>query len=288
MGGRFCAPAGGRPKAFRGAERPLFPVYSDLPGKPIVSIRKLDVPQLPTLSHDSPHPNSVGIFACESQPVVLEGLTRIFSATPDLVLSGSTAAAANDPARAIEAMLASQAQVVLVEQAGGLRGAFRLLSELKARSPQTAAILWVQDLAEIESFRALQLGARGILRRTLPVESLLDCVRAVAQGSVWMENSISNQVAGFLSRRSVARLTPREREIIEQIMCGAKNKEVATALGITAGTVKVHLMHIFEKTGVKDRLELAMQGPRLLGLSSAELVTGTVDARESEGLMVSM
>lgn len=91
-----------------------------------------------------------------------------------------------------------------------------------------------------------------------------------------MENEISNHVAGFLDRRSMVRLTPREREIIEQIMCGAKNKDVAMALGITAGTVKVHLMHIFEKTGVKDRLELAMQGPRLLGLSSAELVTSPV------------
>jgi DNA-binding NarL/FixJ family response regulator len=224
----------------------------------------------------------IGVFACESQPVVLEGLRRIFSGTPDLALVGSSA----DPLQALEAIELSEPQVVLVDQTGGLRGAFRLLSELKARAPQAAPVLWVQDLAEIESFRALQLGARGILRRTLPVESLLACLRAASQGSVWMENSISNQVAGFLNRRSMARLTPREREIIEQIMCGAKNKDVALALGITPGTVKVHLMHIFEKTGVKDRLELAMQGPRLLGLSSAELVTGTLGLPEAESLMV--
>lgn len=202
--------------------------------------------------------------------MVLEGLARIFAATPDLALVGTSA----DPTQAVEAIAATDPQVVLIDQTGGLRGAFRLLAELKLRVPQTAAVLWVHEVAEIESFRALQLGARGILRRTLPVENLLECVRAAAQGSVWMENSISNQIAGFLHRRSAARLTPREREIIEQIMCGAKNKDVAAALGITAGTVKVHLMHIFEKTGVKDRLELAMHGPRLLGLSSAELVTG--------------
>ena len=46
---------------------------------------------------------------------------------------------------------------------------------------------------------------------------------------------------------------------------GLKNKEIAEALAITPGTVKVHLMHIFEKTGVKDRFELAVQGRRLLG-----------------------
>lgn len=226
--------------------------------------------------------NAIGVFACESQPVVLEGLARIFAATTDLTLVGSSA----DPLQAVEAIAACAPHVVLVDQTGGLRGAFRLLGELKARIPQAAAVLWVHEVAEIESFRALQLGARGILRRTLPVENLLDCVRAAAQGSVWMENSISNQVAGFLHRRSAARLTPREREIIEQIMCGAKNKDVAAALGITAGTVKVHLMHIFEKTGVKDRLELAMHGPRLLGLSSAELVTGGRLADSRECLLV--
>lgn len=233
---------------------------------------------------DSPLANPVvGVFACESQPVVLEGLARIFAATSDLVLVGASA----EPLRALDAIAALVPQVVLVDQTGGLRGAFRLLSELRARVPQTAAVLWVHELAEIESFRALQLGARGILRRSLPVASLLDCLRAAAQGSVWMENSISNQVAGFLQRRSAARLTPREREIIEQIMCGAKNKDVAAALGITAGTVKVHLMHIFEKTGVKDRLELAMHGPRLLGLSSAELVTGELLTNDHESLLVS-
>jgi len=68
-------------------------------------------------------------------------------------------------------------------------------------------------------------------------------------------------------------LTPREREIVQQICVGLKNKEIAQTLSITAGTVKVHLMHIFEKTGVKDRFELAMHGRRLLGLDHTGNVT---------------
>ena len=66
-------------------------------------------------------------------------------------------------------------------------------------------------------------------------------------------------------RRSSPRLTPREKDIVHHVCGGLKNKEIAEALAITAGTVKVHLMHIFEKTGVKDRFELAVQGRRLLG-----------------------
>ena len=213
---------------------------------------------------------------------MLEGLTRVFAATPDLVLVG----ASPDPLPSCEVIARCGPQVVLVDATSGLRPAFRTLSELRAQAPEAAPVLWVTELGEIESFRALQLGARGILRRSLPVTMLLDCLRAAAHGSVWIENTISNHVAGFLERRSLARLTPREREITEQIMCGAKNKDVALHLGITAGTVKVHLMHIFEKTGVKDRLELAMEGPRLLGLSSAELVTSARRPVETENYRV--
>ena len=61
---------------------------------------------------------------------------------------------------------------------------------------------------------------------------------------------------------------PREREIVEFVCRGMKNKEIADALSITPGTVKVHLMHIFEKTGVKDRFQLALQGRQFL--ASAE------------------
>jgi two-component system nitrate/nitrite response regulator NarL len=123
----------------------------------------------------------------------------------------------------------------------------------------------VNDLAEIDCFRALQLGARGILKKTLPVESLVECLRAVGRGDVWIEGTLSDQVVGALDRRSAPRLTPREKEIVHHVCAGLKNKEIAEALRITAGTVKVHLMHIFEKTGVKDRFELAVHGRRMLG-----------------------
>lgn len=208
---------------------------------------------------------------------MVEGLGKVLSETEDLRLAGSSSSAIE----AIPRIVKELPRVVLVDQTGGLRNAFRFLTEIKAEAPQVATVLWVSELAEIESFRALQLGAKGILKRTLPVSALLECLRAVAGGSVWMENSISNQVVGFLNRRTAARLTPREREIVGQIVRGAKNKEIALALRITPGTVKVHLMHIFEKTGVKDRFELAMQGPRLLGLSSHELLT--MDAAVSAG-----
>ncbi|MBM3763234.1 MAG: response regulator transcription factor [Acidobacteria bacterium] len=211
------------------------------------------------------------IFLCEAQPVVIEGLANILASNPDFELIGS----APNPVEAMARISEFQPDLVLVDQASGVRPVFTFLSELKIVAPSARAILWIIDLAEIECFRALQLGARGILRRSLPVATMLDCLHTVAKGNLWLENSISDQVVGFLNRKSTNRLTPREREIVRAVCRGMKNKEIADHLHITPGTVKVHLMHIFEKTGVKDRFELAVQGPKLLGLESEESISAS-------------
>lgn len=211
------------------------------------------------------------LFLCESQPVVVEGLTGILAGNPDFELIGS----APNPVEAIARIAELQPDIVMVDQSSGIRPVFTFLTELKVACPTARAVLWIVDLAEIECFRALQLGARGILRRSLPISTMLDCLHTVAKGNLWLENSISDQVVGFLNRKSSNRLTPREREIVRAVCRGMKNKEIADHLNITPGTVKVHLMHIFEKTGVKDRFELAVQGPKLLGLESEESISAS-------------
>ena len=210
--------------------------------------------------------DSITVFACESQPIVLEGLRRVLDSAEDLTL---LAASPSQP-EALARIAELRPNIVLMDQAGGLKNSFRFLTDLKTTSPGSLPVLWITDLAEVECFRALQLGARGILKKSLPPSSIIDCLRAVARGSVWIEHTLSGQVAGFLNRRQSPRLTPREREIVSCLCRGMRNKEIATELSITPGTVKVHLMHIFEKTGVKDRFELAVHGRKLLGADPAE------------------
>ncbi len=210
--------------------------------------------------------NRLTIFACESQPIVLEGLTKVLSNCDDLEFIGA-ASSLND---ALEVLRERHPDVILVDQSAGLKTVFQFISDVRSTWARCQPVLWVNELAEIDCFRALQLGARGILKKTLPVESVVECLRSVARGNVWIESSMSDQVMGGLDRRSPPRLTPREKEIVHHVCGGLKNKEIAEALAITAGTVKVHLMHIFEKTGVKDRFELAVHGRRLLGTEHVE------------------
>ena len=203
----------------------------------------------------------IRVCACESQPIVVEGLKSSMQGLEDLEFSGCA-----DNLRSLFDMVAKDSpKVCLIDKSFGTQAVFQIVSDLKARSPETESVLWAAEISEVESFRALQVGARGILKKTLPVEVILDCIRTVAKGNIWIECSVSNQFVGFINRRSTPRLTPREEEILNLVMKGMKNKQIAEELSITTGTVKVHLMHIFEKTGVKDRFELAMFGRKLHG-----------------------
>jgi two-component system, NarL family, nitrate/nitrite response regulator NarL len=205
--------------------------------------------------------NPVRVFACEAQPIVLEGLARVLAGDSEFEYLGSMPGIAD----ALDAVREQHPDVLLVDQSAGLKQIFQFISDVKSTWPRCQPVLWVNDLAEIDCFRALQLGARGILKKTVPVAAMRECLRAVSQGEVWIESSLAEHAVGTIDRRSAPRLTPREKDIVHHVCGGLKNKEIAEALAITPGTVKVHLMHIFEKTGVKDRFELAVQGRRLLG-----------------------
>ena len=206
--------------------------------------------------------NPVRVIACEAQPIVLEGLAKVLSQDAEFDFLGS----ASTLTGALDLVREHHPDVALVDHSSGLKQIFQFVSDVKSTWAHCQPVLWVNELAEIDCFRALQLGARGILKKSAPVAQMVECLRSVSKGDVWIETTLSEHASGNLDRRIAPRLTAREREIVHHICLVLKNKEIADALTITAGTVKVHLMHIFEKTGVKDRFELAVQGRRLLGL----------------------
>ena len=120
---------------------------------------------------------------------------------------------------------------------------------------------------EAEALRMLQAGAQGVVRKTSDTGTLLRCIRAVANGNTWMEEALLRESGRGGGLRS--NLTTRELQVADLVEQGLKNRDIAVRLGIQPGTVKIHLRHIFEKTGIRGRYGLALSGLREKGLLAA-------------------
>ncbi|HVN03497.1 MAG TPA: response regulator transcription factor [Bryobacteraceae bacterium] len=139
------------------------------------------------------------------------------------------------------------------------------LNQLQFLAPECKLILWTDSIAADFAMRALTIGVRGVLRKTLPPDAHLQCLQRVLAGDLWFEKRLTDS---FRTARRVP-LTRRESQLITLLSRGLKNKEISCELGISEGTVKVYLSHLFHKSGVRDRFELAMRGMQNLSLAGA-------------------
>src|SRR5262252_4045516 len=113
-------------------------------------------------------------------------------------------------------------------------------------------------------FKALRAGACGYLLKRCSPEELISAVREVRQGGAPMSREIARKViVSFQEPLAVAaeveELSPREREILELVASGFPNKQIADRLGLTDGTVRWHLRHVYNKLHVRSRTEAALK-----------------------------
>lgn len=205
------------------------------------------------------------ISICDTQPVTAEGIRTLLAAAPDLRFERmcETLRQAGEIARS-----ESAPDVLILDKAFGIQALLDWLSDWKASpryNTKVGIVIWGVSVTEAEALRFLQAGARGILRKTVGVASVLSCVRTVAAGRSWMEDTVFRDAARQ-DRYPRSELTSREQQVLELVEQGFKNKEIAGELGIRPGTVKIHLKHIFEKTGVRGRYGLALSGLRERGV----------------------
>jgi DNA-binding NarL/FixJ family response regulator len=133
---------------------------------------------------------------------------------------------------------------------------FAVLGEIRRAMADLKIVLWVTSLSPELAFQAMDMGIRGILRKTLPVEAQVKCLERVRAGEMWFEKGLLYNLA---APRSIE-LTRRETQLVSMLSQGLKNKEIATAMWISESAVKTHLTRLFRKVGVKDRFELALFG----------------------------
>jgi two-component system NarL family response regulator len=130
-----------------------------------------------------------------------------------------------------------------------------MMEDIARLSRLTNVIVLTASESAENGVRALRLGAKGVVQKRFAIETLMMAVRSVAEGMVWMPPTVQTEFARQESS-SGKELTPRESEIVRYVASGLRNIEVAERLSITESTVKTHLNNIFQKLGLRDRLEL--------------------------------
>ena len=207
------------------------------------------------------------VVVCDAEPVAIEGVRAVLE--PSGVWN--LAAAETSVDRALQAVQELAPSLLILDRVYGIYVVMDCLKRLRLQHSPTATVIWGVSLPEAEALRFLQAGARGVIRKTAPVETFLECLRATCAGETWVEPGV------LLSRNRPARLTraaltSRELQVTELVERGMKNKDIADTLGIRTGTVKIHLRHIFEKTGIRGRYGLALSGLQAKGLLAAPMV----------------
>jgi two-component system, NarL family, nitrate/nitrite response regulator NarL len=196
------------------------------------------------------------VAVCDTQPVVIEGLRAMLAGSAYRLL---------EPSRNLESLAQTlvtlSPRAALVDKALGPVEVTDWLTRVQVRGT-SAVIVWGASFTENEALRFLQAGARGVLRKTARLESLSACLNAVCNGATWMDDNLFHAAGGYGAAFGRTELTAREQQVLELVEQGLRNKDIARELGIRPGTVKIHLKHIFEKSGVRGRFGLALSGFR--------------------------
>ena len=208
-----------------------------------------------TLSHSM----KTSVFVCDAQPIAAAGVQALLAACDDFQFGGS----ATSLHRLSAIVSGLEPGLLLLDKSFGQEALLNCLASLQVTHRGVAAIVWGNSATDAEALRYLQTGARGFVRKSGPLDVLLTCLRSVASGQSWVADSCldgGSRESGALPRYHRSELTPRERQVVELVEQGFKNREIASELSICQGTVKIHLKHIFEKTGVRGRYGLALNG----------------------------
>jgi DNA-binding NarL/FixJ family response regulator len=211
----------------------------------------------------------VRLLLAETYPIVLEGMVKVLAAEPGFRVL-ATCADGDDALRLVHA---HRPDVLMLDlEIPG--DAMRVLREIASARLPTRVVLLSAQLAEHQIIDAIHLGAMGMVLKNAPLRTLVQCIRKVSSGQRWIETGSLGRLVDQLlrdeesSRVLGALLSVRELDVTRLAAKGWSNKEIGEKLAISEGTVKVHLHRVFEKLGVKSRLELALY-VRDRGLSSA-------------------
>ncbi|HEU0187305.1 MAG TPA: two-component system response regulator NarL [Gallionellaceae bacterium] len=200
------------------------------------------------------------ILIIDDHPLFRKGLIQLIESAGEFDLQGE----ASGGKEGIECAIALNPDLILLDLNMKDMNGIEVLKAIKAADLDSRVImLTVSDSAD-DLVAALRAGADGYLLKDMEPEDLLSNIRAAGQGRMALSDRLTWLLAHSLQEESRpqstsdAGLTEQEGKILEQISAGKSNKVIANELGITEGTVKVHVKHLLKKLNLKSRVEAAV------------------------------
>ena len=193
-------------------------------------------------------PAKIRVFTVDDHPLLREGIAAIINNEPDMLIIGQ----ASNGREAIQQFREQRPDVTLMDLRMPDISGIDAMIAIRNEFSDARIVMLTTFEGDVEIRRALAAGARGYILKNMPPTDLVDVVRQVHAGKKRIPAEVAAQLAEHVSDET---LTERERNVLQHVAAGNRNRDIAELLFISEETVKAHIKHIMEKLGASDRTE---------------------------------
>ena len=197
----------------------------------------------------------------DDHAIFRDGLRKLLEEADDISIVGEV----SNGVECLKMLPKVKPDVLLLDLRMPEKDGLAVLEEVNLDSSPTRIIVLTAAEDDRDVVRAMRLGARGIVLKHSAGEVLVKSIRKVYGGEIWLDNHMTAEIIDAFKKsselgqlREKPLITDREKEIVQLVTQGFRNREIGEKLFISEQTVKNHLHNIFDKLGVSDRLELAL------------------------------
>jgi two-component system, NarL family, nitrate/nitrite response regulator NarL len=204
---------------------------------------------------------AIRVLVADDHAIFRDGLRKLLEGAEDVQIVGEAA----NGVECAKLLAKHKPDILLLDLRMPEKDGLGVLEEINFDSTPTRVIILTAAEDDRDVVRAMRLGARGVVLKQSASDLLIKSIRKVNEGEIWLDNRMTAEVIDAFKkssesgqRREKPLLSDREKEIVQLVAQGFRNREIGEKLYISEQTVKNHLHNIFDKLGVSDRLELAL------------------------------